>query len=260
MINPRPPTGEQSQSLTRRPRLWTPREMFRQAVQGFWYDASDMSTMFQDAAGTIPAEINKQVALIKDKSGNGNHLSQGVLSYCPFLYKDADGKNYLFFDGTDDYMATPAFAWGSDNMIMSLLANIPTTSGDFISFGSYSGNTGSWNFRISGNGYLHYISRGDGVTSAITSPASAPTYTGRKVVITEWGTISAPNVGGQFDSANAVNSYQTQGAGNYLSYPLEIGRRNPGGGFGRIAIYGVCASAARHRGYAKLETYMGKLK
>ena len=33
-----------------------------------------------------------------------------------------------------------------------------------------------------------------------------------------------------------------------------------GGGYGKIAIYGLCTTAARHRGFTKLETYMGKLK
>ena len=33
-----------------------------------------------------------------------------------------------------------------------------------------------------------------------------------------------------------------------------------GGGSGKIAIYGLCTTAARHRGFTKLETYMGKLK
>ena len=258
MISGKSLTNFRGYSLTK-DKLWTPRELFRQGTQGAWYDISDLSTLFQDTAGLIPAVVNQQVALVKDKSGNGNHLTQETLGARPYLYQDSDNKFYLLFDGVDDYMASPSFSWGSNNMLMTLLANIPVAAGDFISFGSYN-NVSTWNLRISGNRCLHFISRGDGATSAVTSPAGGPSYLNRKVVITQWATISAPNVGGQYDSANAVNNAQAQGAGNFGTNTLELGRRNPGGSYGKIAIYGLCTTAARHRGFTKLETYMGKLK
>jgi hypothetical protein len=52
----------------------------------FWIDPSDMSTMFQDAAGTIPVTaLNQPVGLIKDKSGNNRHLTQATASQRPSL-------------------------------------------------------------------------------------------------------------------------------------------------------------------------------
>jgi hypothetical protein len=40
-----------------------------------WIDASDVTTLFQDEAGTIPVEKDGDpVRLILDKSGNGNHM------------------------------------------------------------------------------------------------------------------------------------------------------------------------------------------
>lgn len=47
---------------------WTPAQWFLASEQGAWYDPSDMSTMFQDSAGTTPVTAMEQpVGLILDK-------------------------------------------------------------------------------------------------------------------------------------------------------------------------------------------------
>lgn len=43
-------------------------KLFANGEQGFFYDPSDMGTMFQDAAGTIPVTMGQPVGLILDKS------------------------------------------------------------------------------------------------------------------------------------------------------------------------------------------------
>lgn len=48
--------------------------MFSNGEQGCWYDPSDFSTLFQDAAGTTPVTaVGQPVGRILDKSGRGNH-------------------------------------------------------------------------------------------------------------------------------------------------------------------------------------------
>ena len=43
--------------------------MFASGEQGAWYDPSDLSTMYQDAAGTIPVTaVGQPVGLMLDKS------------------------------------------------------------------------------------------------------------------------------------------------------------------------------------------------
>jgi len=40
-----------------------------------WWDPSDLSTLFQDRAGTVPVlKDGDPVRLVVDKTGNGNHL------------------------------------------------------------------------------------------------------------------------------------------------------------------------------------------
>jgi len=49
--------------------LWEPSRLFDNGEQGAWYDPSDLSTMFQDSAGTTPVTADLQsVGLILDKS------------------------------------------------------------------------------------------------------------------------------------------------------------------------------------------------
>ena len=55
-------------------------------VGGCWLDPEDMSTMYQDAAGTTPVTALEQpVGKWLDKSGNGNHATQSITASRPTL-------------------------------------------------------------------------------------------------------------------------------------------------------------------------------
>lgn len=95
----------------------TPRNILNQAIvkaivaesNGLLFDPSDMSTMFQDAAGTVPVTaVEQPVGKIIDKSGNGNHATQSVTAYRPVLKQDANGSYYLNSDNVDDYLNLPS--------------------------------------------------------------------------------------------------------------------------------------------------------
>ena len=80
--------------------------LFANGEQGFFYDPSDLSTMFQDAAGTIPVTAAGQpVGLMLDKSGRGNHARQTTSASCPiFEQKPILGANFV----TDSTLAEPS--------------------------------------------------------------------------------------------------------------------------------------------------------
>ena len=72
---------------------------------GLWYEPSDLSTMFNDSAGTTPvatpgtvADSANPVGLIQDKSGNGHHASQSTSTARPLL---SARKNTLTY--TEDF-------------------------------------------------------------------------------------------------------------------------------------------------------------
>lgn len=82
-----------------------PLSLFSAGQQGAWYDPSDSTTVFQDAAGTTPAAVGDPVGLIKDKSGNDNDASQSTAAARPVLRQTAGGEYYLEFDGVDDTLS-----------------------------------------------------------------------------------------------------------------------------------------------------------
>ena len=60
--------------------------IFAAGVPGVWYDPSDLSTLFQDSAGTAPVTaVEQPVGLMLDKSGRGNHASQATTTARPIL-------------------------------------------------------------------------------------------------------------------------------------------------------------------------------
>ena len=62
------------------------RNLFANNEQGFFYDPSDLSTMYQNAAGTTPVTaVGQRVGLMKDKSERGNHAYQTTSVARPIL-------------------------------------------------------------------------------------------------------------------------------------------------------------------------------
>lgn len=87
----------------------SPESFFAGGKQGVWYDPSDKSTLFQDVEGTVPVtKDGDPVALMRDKSGNGNHATQKVSTARP-VYKTDGILHWLKFDGVDDLIASNDF-------------------------------------------------------------------------------------------------------------------------------------------------------
>lgn len=79
---------------------FSPATLFAAGEPGGWYDPSDLSTMFQDSAGTTPVTATGQtVARINDKSGRGNHLTQATAASRPIYGIEPFGgrRNLLTF-------------------------------------------------------------------------------------------------------------------------------------------------------------------
>ena len=67
-----------------RPSASYPASLFAGGEQGAWYDPSDLTTMFQDSAGTTPVTAPAQsVGRILDKSGRGNNATQATSASRP---------------------------------------------------------------------------------------------------------------------------------------------------------------------------------
>ena len=91
---------------------FSPGDLFANGEQGAWYDPSDLNTLFQDAAGTIPVTADGDpVGLMLDKSGNDNHASQSTTAAKP-VYRTDGSKRWIELDGVDDHLSVPVAAQG----------------------------------------------------------------------------------------------------------------------------------------------------
>jgi hypothetical protein len=102
-------------------------QLFNAGIQGAWYDPSDLSTLFQDSAGTTPVTASGQpVGKMLDKSGNGNHASQSTSAKRP-TYTAGGGLHWLAFDGADDAMAV-ADVSGMRQSVMTFFIGVDSLS------------------------------------------------------------------------------------------------------------------------------------
>jgi lysophospholipase L1-like esterase len=116
--------------------------LFANSEQGAWYDPSDLSSMFQDSAGTTPVTAAGQNVLrINDKSGNGNDI---IFTGGIPLAQNPLGIYYL--QGNGFYGSTAsAVNLSSFNKISIICGSKAGTVGQSIfKFGSISSDAGSF--------------------------------------------------------------------------------------------------------------------
>ena len=240
---------------------FSPASLFAASEPGGWYDPSDLTTLFQDTAGTTPVTATGQtVARINDKSGRGNHATQATAASRPIYQVDGNGKAYLLFDGTDDFLVTGTITPGIDKaqvfvgvrklsdaavgMVAELGVKTLAVNGSVALFTSLDAGP---NYEAQTRGTVFADARGATFTAPITN------------VVTVTSDISADNlvlrVGGLVSASDSAD----QGTGNYLAYPLYIGRRAgtslPFNGrlYGLITRFGANLSADQ---IAQTETWM----
>ena len=88
----------------------SPASLFAGGQEGVWYDPSDLSTLFQDSAGTTPVTAAGQpVGRALDKSGRGNNAVQATTARRPFYQT---GPARMALDKVDDRLSVTVPAGG----------------------------------------------------------------------------------------------------------------------------------------------------
>lgn len=137
---------------------------------------------------------------------------------------------YLAFDGVDDGMVTGTITPGTDKVQvfagLRKLSNVAgiiyeTSVAAFSNAGAISAFSG-FNGAVAG-AYWSVYSRGNGalVTTTTGATFAAPST----AVVTQIADIAAPRNTLRVNAAQQSAVTTTQGTGNYLAYPLYIGRR-----------------------------------
>jgi hypothetical protein len=92
---------------------FSPASIFAGGAKGAWYDPSDITSLFQDGAGTTPvAASGDPLGRMLDKSGRSNRVSQATAAARP-TYTVGGGFSYFASDGVDDGLTSAAFAAGT---------------------------------------------------------------------------------------------------------------------------------------------------
>jgi hypothetical protein len=210
-------------------RSFSPISLFRNSEQGVWYDPSDFSTMFQDAAGTTPVTaVEQPVGRILDKSGRGNHATQSTPTSRPVLKQDETGRYYLLFDGTDDGLATATIDFTATNKmtvfagvrklvtqtgyIVGPNADVQTTNGTFALFAD--GTSGANSYRTRQRGTIATVAE---TGNTFPSPATN--------VVTTICSISDDILRLRVNGSEVSQSTADQGTGNFTATVLQIGLR-----------------------------------
>lgn len=216
-----------SLSLTQQLGGFSPASLFSGGQQGAWYDPSDVNTLFQDSAGTTPVTaVGQPVGLILDKSGRGNHASQSTPGSRPLYQVDGTGRPYLSFDGSDDWFITPIVTPGIDKvqMFSGLRKLSDTPAGIFVELSAASpSNAGSFVFQAPSSGASYYWTSRGSVNPAVSGIGSIPAPVTN--VFTGLASISNPFITARVNGVQRLTSSASQGTGNYLNYPIYIGRR-----------------------------------
>ena len=143
---------------------WSALSLFANGEQGTWYDPSDMSTMFQDSAGTTPVTaVEQPVGLILDKSKNLKSVFVGGLPFVsPWLgYNGGTIAGNTVTTSTGDQGARILIVAGSTYRIT---ANVASMSGTFYyvaegvgtNYGTVVSGQQSFLFRATGSSLLIY--------------------------------------------------------------------------------------------------------
>lgn len=244
---------------------FSPASLFAAGEQGVWYDPSDFSTMFQDTAGTTPVTATGQsVARINDKSGRGNHATQSNSSFQPTLQIDGNGKYYLLFDGSNDYLSTSSINLTGTNkagIFAGITKNSDSTSSGIVTEFTTNVNTnsGSFNLRAPANAGTGKTVATFSCGTTLQGAESSDIYASPiQLVCTSSFDISAPSITLRVNGSQVAQNTSSQGTGNYSNSALYVGARGGSSVFFNGRIYGLIirGAASTASQIAMTETYM----
>lgn len=208
---------------------------------GILLEPARLSSLAQDAAGTVPVAAGQPVGLVRDQSGGGRDASQSTSARRPTYRIDAGGRPYLEFDGVDDWLTTPSIplAAGGRTIITALRKRSDAVAGAVVETRPLrtSAGGGFAQFAPSASGPATYGSRlltGDPLQSLVDTPASfaAPHTAVMSSVIAEGSHIARIN-------GQQVASDAPAGAVPALAAALSVGSRDGSSFFAAVDIYAM---------------------
>ena len=217
---------------------FTPANLFLSSEKGAWFDANDLSTLFQDSAGTTPVTaVGQKVGKWLDKSGNGNHASQSNAALRPTYQIDSEGNPNVTFSGSYTQIVTPSINFTATAQMMvgvglhvvgsasaaaaiELGADVESVNGSFL-FGAPS-STADHSLYLRGTSTIaarvDNVSDGDDIITGLFDISQA---TKELELIPRLNYV-------QLTGSQITWTGTTAGGGNFGNLPLFIGARSGG--------------------------------
>jgi hypothetical protein len=212
-----------------------PTALFAAGTTGFLFDPSQISTLFQDAAGTIPVTAtNQPVGRINDISGKGNHAVQASASARP-LYITDGSKHWLEFDGVNDHLTIPVINWASLQATIGtgLRKNVDTRA-------TVIDGEGAPRFTIeapgpSGTDFAAFLWSSLSVNATVRHVAAAPVS---GVLVADFD-MSNRKVRMSVNGGTALSATAASGSGTFSAGVVSIGRRTGSAQYLNGRVYGL---------------------
>ena len=259
-----------------------PKSLFVGSVQGVWYDPSDLTTMFEDSAGTTAVHTpgngtaDSPVGKILDKSGNGNHATQATSTSRPTLsarYNQLTGTSTLTTQSVTTVATTYTLAFsGSGSITLSGTKTGTYTSGTStltsVTAGTLtltvSGTVTNADLRVSNDGVglpayqnvtnantydsdgFPYYLKSDGVDDTLVT--SAIDFTGTAVMSYFLGVrkLADPTEDAivAFGTSSSANGFEIAGS-SYWSLPKGFGIQGLGPGYTSGYVNNITAPTSK---------------
>jgi len=91
---------------------FNPADLFGPSDVGALFDIQQLSTLFQNAAGTTSAGVGDPVGRVEDISGDGNHATQTTDTSRPTLAREPEGGRRNLIVKTEDFSAPSVWLEG----------------------------------------------------------------------------------------------------------------------------------------------------
>ena len=247
---------------------FSPASLFAASEPGGWYDPSDLTTLFQDRAGTVPVTAAGQlVGMRLDKSGRGNHLT-AINDAARGTYNTDGTLHWIAYDGVNTGYVSPTITPGTDKaQVFAGVRKLSDVAGMVLELSSnFNNNAGTLNVVVSASyGYgTHATGSGTIGYSTNNSIAYSPP---NSAVLSGGSDLSAATSAGQMKhfrlnglSATNTSVYSaTTAQVSFGNYPLYVGRRGGttfpfnGRDYGLIIRFGTNLEAAT---IGQVETYL----
>lgn len=227
----------------------------------FYMRADTVGGAFSDLyARCAGAAFSGTIDNISCKRVYGNHLYQSTAAQKP-LRTLSGGLWSLLWDGVDDGMVTSSFAWGSDeaSVVAGLRKLSDAAIGTPVEFSAdIQTNNGAWVMTApatNGGASVGFYSKG----TTLRQPSGAGLAAPISLVTTGLSKIGSDTISVRASRAVVATATADQGTGDYLTYPVYVGRR---GGTTRPFsghIYGLIGRSKLADGVTlrELEHYMG---